>query len=132
MAMPDQPPADPNGRTALNALYLQTPRDHDRRVGQWKKGYLWLGFTAAVPTWATLLLASGGLILQNAQPYRDVVLYWVVPILSGVVATSTTLQTLVGVQRRWLRGRAAAERLREIAMLYRARRQPFHGPDADD
>jgi len=129
--MSDQPPAAPNGRAALNALFLETLGEHNRRAGRWKQGYLWLWFVAVVPTWATLLLAIVGLILQNAQPYRDVVLYWVIPVLGGVVTVATALQTLFGVQRRWLRGRAAAERLREVAMLYRARRPPFHGPDAD-
>jgi hypothetical protein len=41
----------------------------------------------------------------------------------------TVVQTTAGLQGRWLAYRGAAERLRRICMLFRARLPPFDGPD---
>ncbi len=115
----------------LRQFYLARMHAFDRYAVRQKRIHRTVGVTTVVLAWLTLLLAVLGLVIDPPQSIRRVVLYYVIPFLGGSVAISIAFQTLFDLRGRWLRYRAAAERLREASMFYRAKLPPFDGPEAD-
>jgi cytochrome c biogenesis protein CcdA len=118
-------------RDVLNNDYLRDLQRYDGAAVRIKKQYLAVWGFATLLTWFTLLLAIAAMALPQYPDFTRIVLSLFVPLFGTLVFLATAVQTLFGLQGRWLKYRGAVERLRETCMLYRARLQPFHGPDAD-
>jgi hypothetical protein len=114
----------------LNEQYLKQLRDYDSTAVRYKWWYQCLWTLTTFLTWITLLLAIAGLrgLLGDSAFF---VLHWVIP-TAGVCVTGLTIaQTFMGLQGKWLKYRAVAERMRDACMRYRARLAPFHEDNAD-
>jgi hypothetical protein len=116
----------------LNQRYLDRLRHFDRAAVRRKRAYQAVWMVIIVLTWLTLLLAIAGLAFPEQEWFRRVVLQWLIPAAGSAVTVLTVLQTTLGLRGRWLRYRAAAERLRRACMLYRAGVPPFAGAGAAD
>jgi hypothetical protein len=121
----------PRSPTPLNELYLSYLAKYDAGAVRRKRGYQLLWMVITVTTWLTLLLAVVGLATGHQAWLPDWVINRFLSVSGSVVTGLTVLQTVLGLQARWLAYRGAAERLRRTAMLYRAGLPPFDGADAD-
>jgi hypothetical protein len=121
----------PPSPTPLNDLYRSYLAKYDAGAVRRKRGYLVLWMVITVTTWLTLLLAIGGMAAGHQAWLPDWVINRFLSVSGSVVVALTVLQTVLGLQARWLAYRGAAERLRRTCMLYRAGLPPFDGPDAD-
>lgn len=121
----------PAGPPSLNAQYLECLRRYDRGAVRRKRWYVLVWMTITVTTWLTLLLAVLGMRPGHQQWLPDWPINAFLSVSGSVVTALTVLQTVLGLQARWLAYRGAAERLRRTCMLYRAGLPPFDGPGAD-
>jgi hypothetical protein len=122
----------PGGPPSLNEQYLEGLHRYDRGAVRRKRWYQFVWMTITVTTWLTLLLS----ILSMRPGHQAWLPDWIVNGLlsvSGAIVTGlTVLQTVLGLQGRWLAYRGAAERLRRTGMLYRGGLPPFDGPNAGE
>jgi hypothetical protein len=116
---------------SLQQFYQKRLDKFDRRAGRFKLWHQWLGMSAAVFTWATLLVAIIGLVLPDEPDVSAFLLYGLIPFFGILVTLATVVHTVLGAQGRWLRYRAGAERLREACMLFKAGLPPFDSDKAD-
>src|SRR5215831_21060283 len=115
-------PASP---TPLNDLYRSYLARYDAGAVQRKRGYLVLWMVITLTTWLTLLLAIAGMAAGHQAWLPDWVINRFLSVSGSVVVALTVLQTVLGLQARWLAYRGAAERLRRTCMLFRAGLPPF-------
>ena len=127
MSTPPAPATDP---ASLNADYLRLLHRFDGLAVRYKRHRQWVWNLATFLTWLTLILAIAGLANLLPETWVPAVLLAVIPGAGAGVSFLTLLQTAIGLQGRWLKYRAAAERLREGAMRYRACLPPYDRPDA--
>jgi hypothetical protein len=120
------------GSPALHDLYLANLRKYDRGAVRRKQGYQLVWITITATTWLTLLLSVIGMRAGHQQWFPDWVINGFLSVSGTLVTALTVLQTVLGLQARWLAYRGAAERLRRTCMLYRAGLPPFDGPSADE
>jgi hypothetical protein len=125
------PPAVlPAESRALNERYLRLLQDYDDRAIRSKCWMLTLWNASMLLTWVPLLLAISALAYGSPDaPYHA----RVVAILRGAGfanAVVTIAQMVSLFRNRWLKYRAATERLRENCMRFRARLNKFCGDDA--
>lgn len=123
-------PAGPPTEESLEAYYLERISKFDARAQRHKRFYQFVGISGVLFNWLTLLVAILGLIVPFDSATDELILYILIPCFGGVVTTAIAVQTFFGLQGRWLRYRAAAERLREACMLYKAGLPPFDTDDA--
>lgn len=114
----------------LNERYLRLLRDYDDRAVRSKRWMLMLWHASMLLTWVPLLLAIAALARGLPEGfYRSLVI--AILRIAGFANAMVTIAQLVSVFRnRWLRYRAATERLRENCMRFRARLNLFCGEDA--
>jgi hypothetical protein len=125
------PPAvHPAEDCALNERYLRLLRDYDACAVRSKRWMLTLWNASMLLTWVPLLLAIAALAygLPEGSYHRLVV---VILRSAGFANAVVTIAQMVSLFRnRWLKYRAATERLRENCMRFRARLNNFCGDDA--
>ena len=121
----------PPSPTPLNDLYRSYLEKYDTGAVRRKRGYLVLWMVITVTTWLTLLLAIAGMATGHQAWLPDWVINRFLSVSGSIVTGLTVVQTVLGLQARWLAYRGAAERLRRTCMLYRAGLPPFDAADAD-
>jgi hypothetical protein len=122
----------PAGPPSLNEQYLECLRRYDRGAVRRKRWYVLVWMTITITTWLTLLLAVLGMRPGHQQWLPDWLINAFLSAAGTVITGLTVLQTVLGLQARWLAYRGAAERLRRTCMLYRAGLPPFDVPGADE
>jgi hypothetical protein len=120
------------GSTRLDDLYLAYLRKYDRGAVRRKQGYQLVWITITATTWLTLLLSVIGMYTGHQNWMPDWAINGFLSVSGTLVTGLTILQTVLGLQARWLAYRGAAERLRRTCMLYRAGLPPFDGPHAGE
>jgi|GEM_PF-3725507 len=124
------PPTDGPHET-LNHRYLHVRTRYDERAMWYKRWRIRLWLIALCATWGPLLLAILGLSGRLTADWNAVLLHNVIPILGTVNFAVNTIQVVTSPRGRWLEYRAATERLREQAMLFRTGLPPYDTPDAE-
>jgi hypothetical protein len=125
-------PADPQTREVfLRKEYLRLRDDCDARAVRYKRWLLGLWCLSMGLTWVPLLLAIAALAEWLSAGFAHVLLVGVMP-AAGLANAGVTVAQLVFLFRgRWLKYRAATERLRENCTCFRAGVKAFAGADAD-
>jgi hypothetical protein len=117
---------------ALNARYLALVQHYDACAVRYKRWMLLLWNASMLLTWVPLLLAIPALprgVWLSEQFYRLLV-NTIMPCAGLTNALLTIVQLVFLFRSRWLKYRAATERLRENCMRFRARLHVFSDQDA--
>jgi hypothetical protein len=115
---------------ALNERYLRLLRHYDACAVRSKRWMLTLWGVSMGLTWVPLLLAIAALAGWLPEGFDRVLLVAILP-GAGLANAVVTIGQIVSLLRsRWLKYRAATERLRENCMRFRARLDVFGGDDA--
>jgi hypothetical protein len=119
------------GDTELNNRYTRLLRHYDGEAMRYKRRLFTLWGVSMGLTWVPLMLAivalSGWLPTWSVRALPEVILP-----AAGLANSLVTIAQLIFMFRgRWLKFRAATERLRENCMRFRARLRPFGRDDAE-
>jgi len=115
---------------ALNERYLQLVRQYDACAVRSKRWMLTLWGVSMLLTWVPLLLAIAQLAERLPEAFKGVLVKAILPGAGFAYALLTIAQLAFLFHSRWLKYRAATERLRENCMCFRARLNMFCGEDA--
>jgi ryanodine receptor 2 len=116
----------------LNQDYLRRIRRYDLGAVRWKGRYQLAWLASTVLTLATLALTITALEFPGQQRFDDLCLHVLIPLFGYTVTALTVLQTVFGLQHRWLGYRAAVQGLWKTCMLYRVGLPPFGGRTPDE
>ncbi len=114
---------------SLAERYQRLRQRYDLRAQRCKLSFRILSLSASVSTWLSLVfVVLAGLTFPDNAALHDLVLHYLIPVLSTIVLLASSVLAVCDLQGRWKEARRAAERLRSDACLYRARLPPY----ADD
>jgi hypothetical protein len=122
----------PASIAGLNQDYLRRIRLYDLGAMRWKGRYQATWLASTLLTLATLWLTIAALELPGQRRFADLCLHVLIPVFGYTVTALTLLQTVFGLQHRWLAYRAAVQGLWKTCMLYRAGLAPFDGRAPDE
>lgn len=115
---------------ALNERYLRLLQDYDSRAIRSKRWMLTLWGVSMLLTWVPLLLAIAQLAKWLPEGFYNLLVSAILPGAGFANAAVTIAQLVFLLRNRWLKYRAATERLRENCMRFRVRLNVFCGEDA--
>ena len=129
--MADTAPQQLTSDSELNNRYIQLLRHYDAEAIRYKRRLFTLWGVSMGLTWVPLMLAIAAMS-QWIPTWSVRALQEVILPAAGLANSLVTVAQLVFMFRgRWLKYRAATERLRENCMRYRARLRPFNHDDAE-
>jgi hypothetical protein len=117
--------------SSIETRYRQMLADYDGWAIRFKAVLFWLWSASMFLTWVPLLLAVVAMWFPLPAAVADPLLWYILPVAGVVNAIITFFQAFFVFRSSWLRNRTAAERLRGVAMRFRAGVAPFNGPDAE-
>jgi hypothetical protein len=120
----------PTEDTALNERYLRLLRHYDACAVRSKRWMLTLWGVSMGLTWVPLLLAIAALAGWLPEGFDRLLVVAILPGAGLANAAVTVAQMVLLFRSRWLKYRAATERLRENCMRFRARLDVFGSDDA--
>ncbi len=115
---------------ALNERYLRLLRRYDGRAVRSKRWMLALWGVSTALTWVPLLLAIATLADWLPEGFDRWLRVAILPTAGVANAAVTVAQMVLLFRSRWLKHRAATERLRENCMRFRSRLNAFERDDA--
>ncbi len=122
----------PPENAKLNERYRTLFARCDRLAINYKRSLLWLWTASMVLTWVPLLLAIAAMSGWLPSGIDPLLLTVVLPWAGFTNSVVTAAQFVFAFRGRWLKYRAAAERLRENCMRFRVRLTPFADADAEE
>jgi hypothetical protein len=130
--MSTAPPKPTTEDAALNERFTRLLRHYDAEAIRSKRYLLTLWGASMGFTWVPLLLAIPALSGWLPHEFDRVLARFILPGAGLANAAVTVAQLVFMFRGRWLKYRAATERLRENCMRFRARLSLFDAADAAD
>ncbi len=115
----------------LNKRFDRLLRHYDAEAMRYKRRLLTLWGVSMGFTWVPLMLAIAGLAGWFSTWFVDALRVVILPAAGFGNALVTVAQVIFMFRGRWLKYRAATERLRENCMRFRARLRPFNHEDSE-